>query len=47
VSGDVMMCHWGVTEKPMIREKGFKPALTIYHDFMQRLFNQNLRGKAI
>ena len=22
VSGDVMMCHWGVTEQPTIREKG-------------------------
>jgi len=22
VTGDVMMCNWGVTEKPKIREKG-------------------------
>jgi len=40
VSGDVIICSWGVVKSRMIEEKGLS-------DFMSGIFHQILRGGAI
>jgi len=42
VSGDIMMCRWGVAEDRTVRKKRIKRTLIVHRDFMQGLFYQIL-----